>query len=97
MTDVNSEEISSSEPDRDQMIEKFYREHSRELWGLFYGMCSDPERAYDAVQESFLRFHDYRGGTCSRLAGVVVACWAKLAAGRGSKKEQLLSSVAGPG
>jgi RNA polymerase sigma-70 factor (ECF subfamily) len=61
MTEVNSEQNSSSEPDRGQMIEKFYREHSRELWALFYGMCSDPERAYDAVQESFLRFHDYKG------------------------------------
>lgn len=56
MTDVNSEQISNSEPDRDQIVDQFYREHSRELWALFYGMCSDPERAYDAVQESFLRF-----------------------------------------
>lgn len=46
---------------RDQMIEAYYREHSRELWALFYAMCSDPERAYDAVQESFLRYCDYRG------------------------------------
>lgn len=51
----------SSDPDRDQMIETYYREHSRELWALFYAMCSDAERAYDAVQEAFLRFYDYRG------------------------------------
>ena len=61
MTVADSEQNNSSEPDRDQMIDTFYREHSRELCALFYGMCSDPERAYDAVQESFLRFHDYKG------------------------------------
>ena len=61
MTSESSEEGGDSEPDRDQVIEQFYRTHSRELWALFYAMCSDPERAYDAVQESFLRYYDYRG------------------------------------
>lgn len=58
---VSSEQNDKAEPDSGQAIERFYREHSRELWALFYGMCSDPERAYDAVQESFLRYHDYKG------------------------------------
>jgi RNA polymerase sigma factor (sigma-70 family) len=48
-------------PDRDQQLDTFYREHSRELWALFYAMCSDAERAYDAVQEAFLRYYDYQG------------------------------------
>lgn len=50
-----------NDPDRDQTIDKYYREHSRELWALFYSMCSDAERAYDAVQEAFLRYYDYHG------------------------------------
>ena len=42
-------------------LDAIYRENSRELWAIFYSQCSDPERAYDAVQESFLRLHAYRG------------------------------------
>lgn len=42
-------------------LDEIYREHSRELWAIFYSQCSDPERAYDAVQESFLRLHSYTG------------------------------------
>ncbi len=52
---------NEQDPDRDQMIDTYYREHSRELWALFYAMCSDAERAYDAVQEAFLRYYDYKG------------------------------------
>jgi RNA polymerase sigma-70 factor (ECF subfamily) len=50
-----------NDPERDQMIDKYYREHARELWALFYSMCSDADRAYDAVQEAFLRYYDYGG------------------------------------
>jgi RNA polymerase sigma-70 factor (ECF subfamily) len=56
-----------SDPERDRMIEAYYREHSRELWALFYAMCSDAERAFDAVQEAFLRFYDYQGETVRDL------------------------------
>lgn len=42
-------------------LDDIYRENNRELWAIFYSQCSDPERAYDAVQESFLRLHAYRG------------------------------------
>jgi len=52
---------NQNDPERDQMIDAYYREHSRELWALFYSMCSDAERAYDAVQEAFLRYYDYHG------------------------------------
>ena len=38
-----------------------YQRYSRELWASFYGMCSDPERAWEAVQESFLRFQSQTG------------------------------------
>ncbi len=51
----------TNDPNRDEVIDKYYREHARELWALFYAMCSDAERAYDAVQESFLRYYDYHG------------------------------------
>lgn len=42
-------------------VEELYREQARELWALFYAYCSDPDRAYDALQEAFLRLHEYRG------------------------------------
>ena len=51
----------SGKPIQSPLVEEFYREHSRELWALFYSMCNDPERAYDAVQEAFVRLYDYRG------------------------------------
>ena len=50
-----------NDPERDEAISTYYREHARELWALFYAMCSDAERAYDAVQEAFLRYYDYSG------------------------------------
>ncbi|MDA1016478.1 MAG: sigma-70 family RNA polymerase sigma factor [Planctomycetota bacterium] len=40
-------------------IEVAYRTQARELWAIFYAQCSDPERAMDAVQESFTRLQDY--------------------------------------
>ena len=42
-------------------IEVAYRNQGRELWAIFYAQCSDPERAMDAVQESFTRLQDYSG------------------------------------
>ena len=47
--------------DGTDQLDAIYRENSRELWAIFYSQCSDPERAYDAVQESFLRLHAYEG------------------------------------
>jgi RNA polymerase sigma-70 factor (ECF subfamily) len=47
--------------DKTDQLDTLYRESSRELWAIFYSQCSDPERAYDAVQESFLRLHAYEG------------------------------------
>jgi RNA polymerase sigma-70 factor (ECF subfamily) len=38
-----------------------YSRYSRELWASFYGMCSDPECAWEAVQEAFLRFQSQSG------------------------------------
>lgn len=38
-----------------ERIEAVFNEQSRELWALFYAHCGETERAYDAVQESFLR------------------------------------------
>lgn len=42
-------------------IEQTYREQGRELWALFYAQCSDPDRAYDALQESFARLLEQNG------------------------------------
>lgn len=36
-------------------VAECYREHSQDLWTFFYRLCSDPERAREAVQEAFLR------------------------------------------
>ncbi len=47
-----------TEPDK---IEQLYNDQGRELWALFYAHCSDPERAYDALQESFLRLQAHTG------------------------------------
>ena len=44
-------------------LDELFRQHSRELWAIFYSQCSNSERAYDAVQESFLRIHSYQGET----------------------------------
>lgn len=37
-----------------------YEGLGRELWALFYAQCSDPDRAADALQESFLRLHQHQ-------------------------------------
>lgn len=42
-------------------IERTYREQGRELWALFYAQCSDADRAYDALQESFTRLLEQNG------------------------------------
>lgn len=38
-----------------------YTQQGRELWARFYAQCSDPERAYDALQEAFTRLHQQNG------------------------------------
>lgn len=42
-------------------IERVYREQGRELWALFYAHCCNADRAYDALQESFLRLQQQNG------------------------------------
>lgn len=44
-----------------EQIEDAFQTQSRELWAIFYAQCSDPERAMDAVQESFTRLQNYSG------------------------------------
>lgn len=44
-----------------EFIEQLYKDQGRELWALFYAHCSDPERAFDALQESFLRLQAHKG------------------------------------
>ncbi len=52
-----------SVPAGSPQIADCYRLHSRELWATFYGLCSDPERAWEAVQESFLRLQSQAEGS----------------------------------
>ena len=43
-------------------LDTIYTRYHRELWAQFYAFCSDPERASDAVQESFLRLQRQEPG-----------------------------------
>jgi RNA polymerase sigma factor (sigma-70 family) len=60
-TDQTNEpaECQHSMADESQQLEALYKTASKELWAKLYGMCGDPERARDAVQESFLRLQQY--------------------------------------
>lgn len=42
-------------------VETSFKEHARELWAMFYAMCGDPERAWDAVQHAFLKLQEQNG------------------------------------
>lgn len=42
-------------------VEVLYHGQARELWALFYAQCCDADRAYDAVQEAFLRLQQHHG------------------------------------
>lgn len=44
-----------SVPAESPRVAECYRQHSHDLWAFFYRLCSDPERAWEAVQEAFLR------------------------------------------
>jgi RNA polymerase sigma-70 factor (ECF subfamily) len=50
-----------STPALSPQIADCYQRYARELWASFYGMCSDSERAAEAVQEAFLRYQSHRG------------------------------------
>lgn len=52
---------SVGQPSTPKQLDELYEQIHRELWAIFYSQCSDPERAYDAVQESFLKLHRYEG------------------------------------
>lgn len=54
MLEQRSSELSAK-------VETIYRDQGRELWALFYAQCCDSERAYDALQESFLRLYQQNG------------------------------------
>lgn len=54
--------MTDGRPDsQNGQIEQLYKDQGREIWALFYAHCSDPERAYDALQESFLRLQAHKG------------------------------------
>ena len=44
-----------------EKVEAVYRSRARELWALFYAQCCDADRAYDALQEVFLRLQQQNG------------------------------------
>lgn len=51
-------------PSRDawtQQVAIWYDSCARELWALFYTICSDPDRSTEAVQEAFLRLQEHDG------------------------------------
>ena len=42
-------------------VEAAYHSQGRELWALLYAQCNDADRAYDALQEAFVRLQAYDG------------------------------------
>ncbi len=50
-------------------VESTYQTFGRELWALFYAQCCDSERAYDAVQESFVRLQKQNGTPIHNVRG----------------------------
>jgi RNA polymerase sigma-70 factor (ECF subfamily) len=42
-------------------VAECYGRYRGQLWAAFYAMCSDPERAWEAVQEAFLRLQEQTG------------------------------------
>lgn len=58
---ANPSDSSNESSAAPESLDDLYSRTSRELWAIFYSQCSDPERAYDAVQESFLKLHSYQG------------------------------------
>ncbi len=42
-------------------ITELYENLGRELWAIFYAHCNDADRAYDALQEAFLKLHIHQG------------------------------------
>lgn len=42
-------------------VEQNFQEHGRELWAMFYAVCCDSERAWDAVQHAFLKLQEQNG------------------------------------
>ena len=50
-------------------VESTYQAFSRELWALLYAQCCDSERAYDAVQESFVRLQRQNGTPIQNVRG----------------------------
>ncbi len=46
---------------KSEEIEAAYNRLNRELWALFYAQCGNADRAYDAVQEVFLRLQEQNG------------------------------------
>lgn len=54
---------SARESQRDHRVEESFQNHGRELWAMFYAVCGDPERSWDAVQHAFLKFQEQHGTT----------------------------------
>lgn len=50
-----SAKSSSADSKTADRLDEIYRAHGSELWASFYALCHDRERAFDAVQEAFLR------------------------------------------
>jgi RNA polymerase sigma factor CnrH len=46
---------------RSAKIESLYNSLGRELWAMFYAYCCDRERAYDALQEAFVKLQEQNG------------------------------------
>jgi len=60
-TTAAQDAVFMSTPALSPHVADCYQRYARELWASFYGMCSDSERASEAVQEAFLRYQSRAG------------------------------------
>lgn len=60
-TTTETDALTRGSLDSADVVEQGYREHSRDLWAMFYAVCSDAERAWDAVQHAFLKWQEHDG------------------------------------
>lgn len=52
---------TAADSTRAERVAETFRESGRELWAMFYAVCGDPERAWDAVQQAFLKLQEQNG------------------------------------
>jgi RNA polymerase sigma-70 factor (ECF subfamily) len=77
-------------------VESAYHAFGRELWALFYAQCCDNDRAYEAVQEAFVRLQKHDGAAIHNLKGWLLEVgnnWLRDTARQASRAAQATASL----